>query len=177
MANIAYTCKYVLPYDVKKVEIENLRAQQQKIASLREKQQGLTANFESLLQEVIITQISLACAAQEIDQAYKQLAADYRRYKNPSNLQDSHEREEDIDDDVLVDEEIVWLHIADCVQGKTRKTKRDILTPEEACKAGKASKRHKLGHKKAAKDDTKTQSAKKQSVHDARKKRGQKYDV
>lgn len=176
MAHIAYTCKYVLPFDVKASERNNLRAQQEKIAQLTEKCRDNAAIFDRLFHELMLARTAIACADEELRLACKQLKSDYERYKtvhqtSSSTIVTEDTISEDDEYEMVDDDEVVWFEVADSMPAskRTRKTKRDILTPTEACKAGKASKRHKLAHKKVAKDSTKTLVAKKQSVQEALK--------
>lgn len=106
--------------------------------------------------EMAYSSISIMSAREELalaEDKYNEIAITLEDWYAP--LTESDNEMVDEDDDYYVDVECVV---------KPRYTKRDILSPAEAIKTGKASKLHKLKMPKPSRDMTKTPDAKKRTA-------------
>lgn len=185
--NIGYTCKYVAPFDRDGAQKQRADAMHAKMVELEDHLRVCREHMQSCLNELNYALTGVTCAEAKLKEArleYDIIMQQQRtEFIDVTSLLDD-DFTDDVFDDLTIDKmlEEQGLCILDddvCLPnrfsgkvGKTRKTKHDILSPEEACKIGKASKRHKLTVKKhSGVDATKTRDAGRLSACIARRTR------
>ena len=171
MANVSYTCKYVSTICVADSDIISLNRLKENIATLANNLREQEEVFRRCYSEMMAAQIGCACIRANLDNAKKTYLELLGRVFQDAVSEDEVDIVSEDDDEEEVDS---WEDHDDddfgCIL-RPRKTKANILTPEEAIKAGKASKQHKLAPKKPKRDHTKTPEARDHSKNNRNCKR------
>jgi hypothetical protein len=181
MATIAYTCKYVTPFNKKEAEKRKLKEASDKVCEAKQRYLAAHARMEECLKELNYALTAVACEQQRYENTVDEFnvkvhdvvdmlrgcmtAEDHHEDAHDDHADSEDAREDDCEDDREDDCEdpadAMW-HNRFSGKNRQRFTRRDVLSPQEACKAGKASKRHKLIVKVADKvaDNTRKLEAK-----------------
>ena len=183
MATIAYTCKYFSAFDRKEVEkrkfkdaADRVQKAWEKRNAAEERMEKSRVQMEAALRDFNLAMMSLSCEQKKYDDACNAfhdivpgIIAHLRSMMPEPDGDDASEEPVEDPEDPVDEESLdpVWVmevstqpHRHSGRHARTRFTKRDILTPAEACKAGKASKRHKLVVKERSDDATRKAEAK-----------------
>lgn len=187
--NVSYTCRYVLPISHEEIGEIQIKNAKQHLAAMQKAHGQNKKALEQCIINLNYALTSLACSEKDIEKAKTMLVEVTARHKNqmpPSHINPlngcncrycceelelqylSGDEEDDVDVDVDVDVELIDYKVATVRKtgknNRTRMTKKDVMTVEEACKCNKASKNHKLGAKKRTdRDSTKMDEARSSS--------------
>jgi len=160
--NISYVCKYVSPVDFQKAKEAKVMDKAKCVKEMQDLLAEQTATIAYLQAELLIAQTAQNCVIDRLNKArtaYFEAVCDALAPSEDEALANSSSDDDAIDDfDDDFEDDFNDNFKFEC-SPRPRKTKSDILTPEDAIKAGKASKQHKLAPKKPKRDMTKTPEA------------------
>lgn len=164
--NISYVCKYVTPVDFQKAKKDKVMDKAKHVKEMQDLLAEQNATIAYLQAELLIAQTAQNCVIDRLNKArtaYFEAVCDAIAVSE-DDIEDTSDDQESVEDDFEDDfdgEDGVYEYEEYDVEcsPRPRKTKSDILTPEDAIKCGKASKMHKMAPKKPKRDQTKTPEA------------------
>ena len=98
----------------------------------------------------------------ELQDNYNEMAIELEESMNSFGT-DNEDEDEDDDNHTEDEHDTFFDYWCTMVEPKQRKTRKDVLTPDEAVKAKKASKMHKLKPKKVSRDVTRNEDNKRKA--------------